>query len=120
MELGERILELTDPPLQGSDVEAWQRIICTHPILGTVRLRVSGVFDDLTDTITRLWQSEHGLVSDGIVGPVALTAARHVTEEEGDPRPLPVRQDVDDALARRRARADKRVAEGKDIQGARP
>lgn len=109
MHLGERILELVSPPLQGPDVEAWQRIISTHPTLGTERLQVSGVFDDLTDTITRVWQSEHGLTVDGIVGPVALTVARQVSEPEADSRPLPSRQAVEDALARRRAEADKRV-----------
>ncbi len=107
--LGTRILELTEPMLTGADVEAWQRIIQTHPILGDRRLEVSGVFDDLTDTVTRLWQGERGLVVDGIVGPASLIEARQVTEPETDPRPLPFREWVDDALARRRAKADERV-----------
>lgn len=120
MELGERVLYLADPPLGGDDVASWQRIIGTHPILGTQRLRVNGVFDDLTDTMTRLWQSEHGLTVDGIVGAVVLTAARHVTEKEGDPRPVPTRSDVEDVLALRQVVAEERIARLQDVESARP
>lgn len=120
MELGERVLYLDDPPLGGDDVASWQRIISTHPILGTPRLQVNGVFDDLTDTITRRWQAEHSLSVDGIVGPVVLSTARHVTEKEGDPRPLPARSDVEDVLAYRQAALEERVARLQDVESARP
>ena len=53
---------------RGPDVVAWQHIIGTTP---------DGVFGAITDKITRDWQTQRGLVADGIVGPktwaVALT-----------------------------------------------
>lgn len=109
MRLGERVLALQDPPLEGPDVAAWQRIIQTHPILGTVRLQESGVFDDLTDTVTRLWQGEHGLTIDGVVGAVSLLTARATMGPPNPEFPIPPRNDVEDILAQRRLDAEARV-----------
>jgi hypothetical protein len=114
--LGERALALQNPYLEGEDVRAWQRIIQTHPTLGTPRLQVSGVFDELTDAVTRIWQAEHGLTTDGVVGATSLVESRAtslITTLEGDVQPqyglLPARTEVEDILARRRAEADARV-----------
>ena len=99
--LGNRILELVEPQLEGADVAAWQRIIQTDPIFGRKRLDEGGVFGPMTDTITRVWQVEHGLYPDGIVGPETLLSARQVTEPEGKPRPYPTTEDVKAAVSRR-------------------
>lgn len=112
MRLGERVLALKTPHIEGPDVVAWQRIIETHPILGTPRLQVTGVFDELTDAVTRIWQGERHLTVDGVVGAVTLLEARATANVFGDAMlemPVPPRQDVEDILARRRLDAEARV-----------
>jgi peptidoglycan hydrolase-like protein with peptidoglycan-binding domain len=51
----------------GSAVRRLQRALRRTPNLGVV---VDGIFGSVTDTAVREYQSESGLVSDGIVGPL--------------------------------------------------
>jgi peptidoglycan hydrolase-like protein with peptidoglycan-binding domain len=51
--------------MEGADVSAWQRV------LGLVE---TGMFDSSTDEATRAFQSAHGLVPDGLVGPLTRAA----------------------------------------------
>jgi hypothetical protein len=58
------------PGMTGPDVEEWQRGIGV-PV-------ITGVFDEPTETMTRMWQQQKGLKPDGLVGPLtraAFTAA---------------------------------------------
>lgn len=52
--------------MQGTDVERWQRVL---------GLPASGRFDATTELATRRWQSDHGLVADGVVGPLTRKEA---------------------------------------------
>lgn len=103
-ELGSRLLHLTEPMIEGADVKAWQRIIRTEPLTGRVRLDESGMFGPMTDTVTRIWQVEHQLEPDGIVGPHTLAAARQVTEAELVARPTPSLAEVRAVIERRKAK----------------
>jgi hypothetical protein len=60
-----RILKLDNPRISGDDVFAFQ----THLAAEGFDVSPYGVFDIATDKATRAWQTKHGLVPDGIVGP---------------------------------------------------
>jgi hypothetical protein len=55
----------------GPDVGAWQRTI------GGVK--IDDVFGEKTEQLTKMWQSQRGLVADGIVGPKTRAAAESNT-----------------------------------------
>jgi peptidoglycan hydrolase-like protein with peptidoglycan-binding domain len=65
-----RLLRLTDPHLRGEDVRAWQQRMRGRGWRGSAGdpLDVDGVFGPDSDRAARLFQAEHGLVVDGIVG----------------------------------------------------
>lgn len=67
MDLGDRLLALTDPYMRGPDVRAWQRMIGVAD---------DGVFGPDTDETTRLYQALLGVKADGIVGPATLAATQ--------------------------------------------
>jgi peptidoglycan hydrolase-like protein with peptidoglycan-binding domain len=54
----------------GEEVKQWQAI------LGITQ---SGIFDDATKKATLIWQANHNLVTDGVVGASTWTAAKSVT-----------------------------------------
>lgn len=60
-----RLLRLTTPPMRGDDVRAVQeRLRDVAPALV-----LDGVYGPMTEAAARLWQAQHGLKPDGIVGP---------------------------------------------------
>jgi hypothetical protein len=58
---------------QGSDVESWQLFL--RGLKHNSKVIVNGIFDDVTDAETRIFQTENKLLSDGIVGPATLQAS---------------------------------------------
>ena len=66
--------------MTGPDVGAWQRVVGC-PV-------VDNVFGADTETLTKMWQSQRGLVADGIVGP--KTRALAALASTLPPPPLPV------------------------------
>jgi lysozyme len=72
--LDARRLRLTDPPMTGADVRAWQEQLLT---LGwTVLGAADSVFGSQTDIATRGFQAARNLTVDGVVGPASWAAAR--------------------------------------------
>jgi hypothetical protein len=63
--LAPRNLSLKSPMMRGADVAAIQRIVGADD---------DGIFGPDTDRKVRAWQSDHGLKSDGIVGPKTRAA----------------------------------------------
>lgn len=61
-----RGLKLTDPPMRGNDVIAWQYFLGITP---------DGTFGQNTQTKTVAFQKNMGLTADGIVGPVSFRSA---------------------------------------------
>jgi len=63
-----RILTLTEPPMQGTDVLQMQQRLYA---LGYIEVGIpDGVFGKKTDQAVRNFQEKNGLVVDGIVGPI--------------------------------------------------
>jgi peptidoglycan hydrolase-like protein with peptidoglycan-binding domain len=54
----------------GPDVVRWQRILGLSP--------ADGSFGPATDAATKKWQTNHGIVPDGVVGPMTWKAAENV------------------------------------------
>lgn len=84
----------------GNEVKAWQELIGISP--------PDGAFGPLTDSLTKEWQSSHGIEPDGVVGPLTLAAAKTISTStypaapENPPRPTglkiaknPVGKDVE-------------------------
>jgi hypothetical protein len=64
---------------QGNLVGAWQSILYADGYLNLCGgSGVDGHFGPITKTATQSWQSAHGLVADGIVGPKTWGAARGI------------------------------------------
>lgn len=61
-----RTLRLVTPHLTGEDVREWQAVLDMH---------VTGIYDETTQALTKIWQAEHGLQDDGVVGPKTRKAA---------------------------------------------
>ena len=53
--------------MTGADVALWQSTIFVEP--------ADGIFGPMTEGATKAWQSAHGLLPDGIVGPLTRAAA---------------------------------------------
>ena len=66
-----RLLRLEDPPMRGDDVRTWQARMRERGWRGADGdpLDVDGIFGPDSDRAARLFQQEHGLEIDGIVGP---------------------------------------------------
>lgn len=74
---GGRPLRLTDPPMRGDDVRAWQARMRARGWRGAngSPLSVDGIFGLDSDRAARLFQEEKGLLVDGVVGPSTWSAA---------------------------------------------
>ena len=59
---------------RGTEVEAWQRFLNQHQ--GFEAGRADGIFGPMTKESTKAFQSTHGLLSDGIVGPLTVVQAQ--------------------------------------------
>lgn len=66
-----RIIRLTQPPMRGSDVEAWQ-----HQ-MKALRYAITsdGVFGPKSESVLLKFQRDHKLAVDGVLGPVSWRAA---------------------------------------------
>jgi hypothetical protein len=62
-----RNLEVTAPPMEGEDVKAVQR---------KVGAKVDGVYGPDTKRLVMMWQDNHSLATDGIVGPKTRASMR--------------------------------------------
>lgn len=65
---------------RGTDVKVWQRILGVND---------DGLFGRQTEAATKKWQSEHGLVADGIVGTRSWAAASSVAQVQSNPPKAP-------------------------------
>jgi hypothetical protein len=69
---GERVLRLTDPPMQGNDVRELQRILTAwYPSL-EITVDGIGIYGTATEAAVRELQRRSGLEVDGIAGPLTL------------------------------------------------
>src|SRR5690606_34021867 len=67
-----RNLRLTTPPMTGNDVTALQKALAAEGYT----VNIDGVFGPGLDGVLKAWQSEFGLVADGIVGPATRIMLR--------------------------------------------
>lgn len=66
----ERVLRRQRPLMHGSDVKAVQRALKK----AGMNIKIDGKFGAKTEKVVKTFQRRHGLVVDGIVGPVTLSA----------------------------------------------
>jgi hypothetical protein len=66
-------MQVIRPGSQGADVEAWQLFLRGQE---ATELEVDGAYGARTVALTKAFQSAHGLVPDGIVGPRTFAAAQ--------------------------------------------
>jgi hypothetical protein len=73
----ERLLRLRTPSMQGSDVMSWQSDLAD----AGYTIKVDGWFGKETDSQTKNFQRNNGLVDDGIVGPKTRSKMEEILEE---------------------------------------
>lgn len=66
----------------GADVEKWQTFL--RGTLAESKIVISGVFDDVTEEETKIFQKMKGLDADGIVGPKSMALTMQATLPTGE------------------------------------
>lgn len=67
-----RYIELRQPMMRGQDIRIWQQQMRKR---GWRRMKLTGIFGPISDDLLRQFQREHGLVVDGVLGPLSWRAA---------------------------------------------
>ena len=80
-DLGDRLLYLTSPHLRGDDVSELQSTLCR---LGFDCGRVDGILGTRTQRALIDFQTNCGLVNDGVCGPTTVKALRSLSSYTGD------------------------------------
>lgn len=80
-DLGDRLLFLTSPHLRGDDVSELQSTLCR---LGFDCGRVDGILGPRTQRALIDFQTNCGLVNDGVCGPKTVRVLRSVSSQTGD------------------------------------
>jgi peptidoglycan hydrolase-like protein with peptidoglycan-binding domain len=73
----DRLLAPSDPPMVGNDVRFYQAAMNAKHFWGTP-LTVDGVYGPKTVAVVKHFQTQHGLVADGIIGPNTRAAMAKV------------------------------------------
>ena len=108
-QLGDRNLQLTSPHMRGDDVATMQASLGR---LGFDCGRIDGIFGPLAVHAVTSFQSQAGLVADGVCGPLTVRLLRQLAERTGDGPGVPMLREIEQLRAGHQRLAGAKVAVG--------